>query len=83
MIFECQSTWNWDDIDELVSSYPCLNDYNVRSVEMVSERGYTYNRIEITINSLEDFVELSKKVGQPLILKDVGTCIEIYDSYRE
>lgn len=83
MVFECQSVWNWDDIDELVSDYPCLKDYNVRSVVKTSMNGTYYRRIEIDIDSLEELIELSKKVDNPLIVKSKELCIEIYDGYRE
>ena len=83
MVFECQSTWNWNDLDELISDYPCLKDYGVRPVEKVNDHGYHYQRIEITVNSLEELVELSKKVGHPLVFNAREPSIEIYDSYRE
>ena len=83
MTFECQSVWNWANIDELVDDYPCLKDYGVKAVTKTSMRGYETNRIEITINSLEELMDLANRVGFPLILKANENCIEIYDGYRE
>ena len=83
MTFECQSVWNWDDIDELTEKYPCLKDYGIKSVVKTSLKGYEYTRLEIEINSLEELMELSRKVGLSLIIKPDEPCIEIYDNYRE
>ena len=83
MVFECQSTWNWNDIDELISKYPCLKEYDVKMADKVSDYGHHYNRIEIKVNTLEDLIELSKKVGHPLVIDSRDLNIEIYDSWRE
>lgn len=83
MVFECQSTWNWDDFDELVSKYPFLKEYNVRPVEKESFNGTRYKRIEIDVNTLEELLELSKKAEQPLVINSREPSIEIHDSYRE
>lgn len=83
MVFECQSTWNWSDLDEILEDYPCLTEYGIRRVDKVGARGYKYERLEIDVNSLEELIELSKKVGQPLIVNHIEPSIEIYDSYRE
>ena len=53
MVFECQSTWNWCDIDELVKDYPCLKEYGIRRVDKVNDHGDHYSRIAIDVHSLE------------------------------
>lgn len=57
---------------DLLGMYPVLKKYNLII-------GYEY--AYITINTIEELVQLSKDVKHELIIND--DCIEIYDDYRE
>lgn len=85
MVFTCSasSSWSREDIDRLVRDFPCLKDYDIRLSENKNLAGFSYRVVEITINSLEDLVELSKKVDQPLVFDGRDPYIEIYDTWRE
>lgn len=67
MKFTIQNVWE----DEV--KHPKL-----KQVEKPDEHSYLY---EVEISSLEEFMELQKELGYPLILS--GTDIEIYDDWRE
>ena len=96
MTFLIQSV-DFNDADTLLSYYPCLSDFNLDYPEPPIVLGnpqgirfkerYSY----ISINSLEELVELMRKTARPLIIgttdfNDGATAdysIEIYDNYRE
>ena len=58
----------------------CLNIRNEFEIYL-GEDDVDYQRIDITINSLEELIELQKKVGDIVICKDNE--IIIYDGYLE
>lgn len=57
--------------EKVIEDYPCLNKFNF-------DDGY------VTINSLEELMDLIKAVENEIIIEDNSIPqIEIYDSYRE
>ena len=86
------TTWNhWSELGNLIDRFPCLFDYNFRTVKTTQfnplqqknekiEVGY------IDVNDLEELIELMEDTDWDLIISknDFGTpVIEIYDSARE
>lgn len=82
MKFIIVATSAWD-ANEVLEKYPCLNNYNPVFVITNQEK-----LLGITINSLEQYIQLQHDIDEPLILierffKDGTHRIEIYDDYRE
>lgn len=85
MDFRITSSWLCLDTetDKLIATYPCLNKYELRIVDL-GRTDYWKNpqkHAHITINSLEELLELQTAVEHPLIITQDE--IEIYDDYRE
>lgn len=59
----------------MLGIYPTLANYNYK----MDNFGYGY----ITITSLKQLMQLTKEIGQAIILSPSNDSIEIYDDYRE
>lgn len=83
MKFEVKSSF-WTE-EEITKQYPCLADYNMKTDTYTIRQGklcYSRTKIYIELSTLEDILELTRKVDAPLIICDDNS-IEIYDGYRE
>lgn len=94
----CSTNYSDDDeIDGLLRVYPQIEKYNPLIKEYQWNRGkgqvYTKKGLFIELNSLEELVGFSNKIGKKLIINDnyamydmehnqLNT-IEIYDDWRE
>ena len=104
MKFGIQTVWNWDNLNEMLEKYPVLKNYEIepvkirktRYIKIWDENGrpirqrddYRVTRIMISVNSLEQLLELINAVDQPIIISKLEEehadfNIEIYDGYRE
>lgn len=63
------------DYETMLRIYPTLANYNYKT----DNSGYGY----ITITSLKQLMQLTKEIGQAIILSPSNDSIEIYDDYRE
>lgn len=77
-------TWEHNEkcINDLVSAYPCLNDYDFEIVD---------NRSVVSINTIDDLMNLLKSVESNdevdfvdgLVISSDGPTIQIYDYFIE
>lgn len=63
------------DRKKMLETYPALVNYNFRTVKS----GNSY----VTINSIQQLMQMVKEIGQEIILAPYDNSIEIYDEYRE
>lgn len=98
MEFKIISTDIWNNPQRLIEEYPCLKDYSLEvkrtgfpaKSRIHDENGrpvyQTFTQFVytpyITINTIDDLMNLVKSVENPLIINTSGE-IEIYDGYRE
>lgn len=104
MKFEIQTVWNWGDHVKMLEDYPCLKDYGFEPIKVrrvcyerfmdengrpiKQEKSHTVDRMMVSVNSLEQLLELVRAVQEPIIIspldeKHASFNIEIYDGYRE
>lgn len=77
-------TWEYSEkcINDLVSAYPCLRNYDFEIVD---------NRPVVSINTIDDLMNLLKSVESNvkvdffngLVISSDGPTIQIYDNYLE
>ena len=81
------SVWR-DEPEQLIESYPCLNDYGYK-LERIRHPYISHSErpvASIDVDSMEQLVELIDVLDQSIIISknDVfGYEIEIYDDYME
>lgn len=63
------------DHEKMLAVYPTLANYNFK----MDKSGNSY----VTITSLKQLMQMTKEIGQEIILSPNGNTIEIYDEYRE
>lgn len=74
---------NWF-ADEVLSKYPCLKNYSFEWHEDEDRPPSHYSGYGvITINTLEDLIQLMNECDEPLIISKEPYGIEIYDGWRE
>lgn len=78
------STWCLDtETDKLIREYPFLKNYNLQITDLGETSYWKVPRkhVHITINTLDELLELQTVAKYPLIITPDE--IEIYDGYRE
>lgn len=61
--------------EKMLAVYPTLANYNFK----MDKSGNSY----VTITSLKQLMQMTKEIGQEIILSPSNDSIEIYDDYRE
>lgn len=67
----------YDSVDEFLKKYPAFKNYNVEADQKEDEVWETFF---ITINSLDELIQLSKSVGYDISIGEDKT-LSVRDSY--
>ena len=92
MEFKLQSVRYWEDVPKILETYPTLNSMNIRIEKYLDYYKEERERLFITLDSIEELMDLKKSLGKEIILygdkdemesESYEPTLQIYDDWRE